>query len=412
MKNLLRSIRDSHKWLFLFALGTSASGFGQNVTENKVNINYIQLPTNVISKQYTFYEVAVNRPYELANEDSLAVYQSRMESASAVYEAEMIAWRQNVNTLKRNYLGQMANWEKKTNAGTPSSPPQEPVYPPQPIMQEVEMPQMHSDLTDMEVDNAINFQGFSKGAGGVVLTVEVYPISNMRIVETKKGSASTTKYNYVCNYTMPLGIKVEVPGQGTVLQTIVSNGQRSYTMKTFDSKYEHELWMLDNKDQFWMDLEKAARNSALGTLNETVNDKCGFPVKKRLAEVYTVKKFKDHSYSDLTTAFTIASQGYKRIAESRDRNAAKPKLLEAIAAWKEILKESNPSDKKSRINDKVTALIQCNIAEAYIWLSEFDEAEIYINLAKNSGVSKFKRKATALESLLKERRLRWNSYFG
>ena len=400
------------KNLLLIFMGAVLSVTAQNVTENKVSMNFIQLPTNVIAKQYTFYDLEIVRAYETANDDSLAVYQAKLESASAVYEAQLAAWKDNVASMKRDYLTQMANWQKANNAGTPSSPPNQPVYPAQPVMEIVAMPQLHNDITDPEIGQIVNLAGFNKGAGGAMITVTINPISNLRIIEAKKGTGSQTKYNYTCKYNLPLGLKVTVPGQGVILQTIVNNGQSSYKMKSFSSSYEHELWMLDNQLQFWTDLEKQARAKALASLNQELNNKCGFPVKSRVAEVYTVKKFKEHNYADLITAYTIASQGYKKMAESRNRNEARGKLLEAIAAWKKILDQSTPADKKSRINDKVTALLQCNIAEAYIWLNDYDQAEVYINHAKSSGVNKFKKKANQLDALLKERRLRWNAYFG
>ena len=385
---------------------------GQNVTENKVSVNYIQLPTNVIAKQYVTYDIAIVRTYESANEDSLGLYQARLESAAAIHDAEMSSWKQIVHDMDRNYLAQMANWEKQTNSGTAASVPQKPNYPNQPMMDDVKMPLLHTDLENFKVDKAVNLKGYTRGAGGALLTLEIFPISSMNIIESKSGEGPKIKYSYKCNYQMPIGVKIEVPGQGIVLQTIVSNGQSSYTMKSFSSKYEHQLWLMDNQGQFWIDLEKSARNKALRQLNREVNDKCGFPVRNWATEVYTVKKFKAHVYTDLTNAYTMATQGYSKIHQSRDRKEAKAKLLQAINAWKKILEESNIADSKSRVNDKVTALIQCNIAEAYIWLSLYDDAEKYINLVKSCRVNKFKRRGSVLDSLLKQRRLRWNSYFG
>ena len=399
------------KLVLLFVIGTAFFANSQTVTENKVTMNYIQLPTNVIAKQYTFYSVVLAKSFETANEDSLLIYQSELESASTIYDSELTTWKSVVKSLDRTYLSQMAIWEKQLNAGTVTPEPKKPIYPAQPTMRTTDMPQLHNDIQLYEVENAVKLEGFTKGAGGAVITLDILPISSIEITEKKSGSGTKTKYNYVCNYVLPIGVKIEAPGQGAVLQTIILNESRIYKMKSFDSKYEHQLWLFDNKEQFWNDLEKYARTNALKEANIIINDASGFPVKSRIAEVYTIKKYKEHSYADLTNAYTIASQGYAKIANSRDANAAKPKLLEAIASWKKILEESNPADKKSRINSKVTALLQCNIAEAYIWLSEFDEAEKYLNLIKAGSEGKFKRRAKKLQIALTDRRLRWNSYF-
>jgi tetratricopeptide (TPR) repeat protein len=86
-------------------------------------------------------------------------------------------------------------------------------------------------------------------------------------------------------------------------------------------------------------------------------------------------------------------------------------LTEAINVWKKALTESNPGDNKARINDKVTALIFYNIAEAYMWMSNFDEAEQYINKAINAGEMKYKTEAKRLQGVLADQKLRWNANY-
>ena len=228
---------------------------------------------------------------------------------------------------------------------------------------------------------------------------------------TQKKSTTSVKYTYTANYKLPLEIKVEDPSQGVVLQTMILNNVRTYTIGSYDSQYEHDIWWLDNKDGFWMNLEKSARNSAYSEANKIINDKCGFPVRSRTIEVYTVKKHKDHQYNDLTNAYTAAMQGYQMVGQERDRSAAESKLNEAIAIWKQMLTESNPGDKKSRVNDKVTALLYVNLCRAHVWLSDFDTAEMYMNQAINSGVGKFKRAVSGMQGYITERKLRWNTNY-
>jgi hypothetical protein len=399
------------KLLLPLFVGIGALSFGQNVTENRVSFNFIQLPTNPIANEFTTFNVLLERKFEQANEDSLVMYQTRIEAATVQYDAEMVAWKEQNKVVLRTYLQQMATWQKATNAGTTAVKPGKPVYTPQPVMTEVEDPRLHSDITDQEVSNAVSLAGFDRGEGGATITVGVMPLSDVKINMTTKGEGSAKKYNYNCNYKLPLELKVETPSQGVILQTIVLNNLKSYGMNSYASQYEFDLWMMDNRANFWGDLEKYARANALKELNTIVNDKCGYPVKSNSCQVFTIKKHKDHQYSDLTNAFTIASQGYQMIGQSRDRSAAHGKLNEAITIWKQMLTESNISDNKARINDKATALLQCNIAYAYLWLSEFDQAEQYINLAAGSRVGKFKRIANSYKGTLNERKIRWNTNY-
>ncbi|MBD3638067.1 MAG: hypothetical protein HUJ25_12000 [Crocinitomicaceae bacterium] len=400
------------KSILLMVLALSSFAFGQNVKENRVTFNFIQLPTNPISEQYSTYNVVLERKYEKANEDSLLAYQTKLEQASAEYEAQMIAWREQKKLVLRDYFTKMSAWQKAVNGGNTAAPkPTDPIIPPQPVQVEVPQPRLHSDITDDQVINSISLAGYDKGEGGATITVGLLPLSNVDIKMTEKKSATSVKYTYTANYKLPLEVKVEEPTQGVVLQTIILNSVRSYTIGSYDSQYDFDLWWVDNEDAFWIDLEKKARNSALIELNTFVNNKCGYPVMSYSTYVYTVKKFKDHQYNDLTNAYTLANQGYSMISQKRDRSAAHAKINEAINIWKQMLTESDLNDRKARVNDKVTALLYTNLTEAYIWLSDFDTAEMYMNQAINSGVGKFKRAASDLTGLLNERKLRWNTNF-
>jgi len=397
--------------LFMVFLGQA-----QNVDENRVSVSYIQLPINVINKAVKVYEVDINRSFEQANEDSLSRYQIELESAASIYEAELAQWKAQCEAMERDYLSRMAAWEKQSQTASasgapPSSPPLAPVYPAHPVQQEVELPQLHNGLDENMVNNGVDLKGFDKGSGGAIITVDMYPISQFKVNEKKVVKDGVTTYEYFASYKLPIGLKVEDPSQGVVLQTIIGNSVQQHNMKSYASKYDFQLWWMDNADQFWMDFEKVVRRKAVNQLNTELNEKSGFPVKSKTIEIYTVKRYKDHNYSDLVNAYTLATQGYQKVSNTRDRSEAHAKLNEAIAAWKNILTESNLSDNKSRINDKVTALLQCNIAQAYIWMSEFDQAEVYINLAKNCGIGKFERIARALAGSLAERKQRWNAYF-
>lgn len=400
------------KRFLLFILGSSAMfSYGQKINENRVTFNYIQLPTNPISENYNTFKVLVERKYEQANQDSLVAYQTRLDQATVQYDAQVLAWKEQNKVIERTYLQSMSTWQKNANAGTVAAQPVSPIYPPQPVMANIESPKLHSDVLDDQVSNAISIAGYDRGEGGAIVTIGILPVSAIRINMVPKGEGAAKKYYYTATYQMPVEIKVEDPTSGVVLQTIILNSMQSKNLNTYASQYDFDLWWIDNKESFWKDLETGARTSAYTQANDMINNKCGFPVRSWTAEVYDIKNHKDHDYFDLTNAYTIASQGYQMISQSRDRKAAAGKLNEAITIWKQALTESNVNDNKSRINDKATAMLQTNIALAYIWLSEFDLAEQYLNLAINSGVGKFKRIAEDLKRGLTERRLRWNTNF-
>jgi len=415
LKNLL-SLKSKIKpimkkgLLFLFG-GLALTSSAQNVTDNKVSFTYIQLPTNPIDSKYTTFEIVVNKSFETSNQDSLNAYQIKLDNSNVQYESQMNVWKEQKKNIDRNHLIQLTTWEKNTNAGTITTQPVKPPYPAQPVKLEVLQPNMHEDLPNDQVNNMVVIDGFSKGSNGAKLTLDFKGIGNIKIVETKSGSGTTTKYQYKCDYTMPVEIKVETPTQGVVLNTIILNEVRSYPMKEYPSKYEFELWYLDNQTVFWSELQKHARSTAMAEINTYLNNACGFSTRTWNTEIYSIKSHKDYNYDDLTNAYTLAKQGYDLIYQTRDRKNGQAKLTEAINVWKKALSESNVGDNKSRINEKVTALLYYNIAEAYMWMSNFDEAEQYINKAINGGEMKYKTEAKRLQGVLGDMKMRWNANY-
>lgn len=400
------------KGLLFVLSGVFVAANAQNLTDNKVSFSYVQLPTNPIATQYTQYEIQLVKSFEQSNQDSLTAYQMKLDNANMQYESAMNVWKEQKKNLDRGYLTQMAQWEKAVNGGsTTATQPATPVYPAQPIKTDVPMPLMHEDLPYDQVNNMIAIDGYSKGSGGAKVTLDFKGIGNIKIVETKSGTGTSTKYTFRAEYTLPVEVKVESPSQGVILNTILMNEIKSYPLKDYASKYEFQLWYLDNTTQFWSEMQKHARNVAMTEITNFLNNACGFPTRTWNTEVYTVKSFKDHSYDDLTTAYTTAKQGYDLIYQTRDRKNAHAKLNEAIGIWKKALTESNLSDNKARINDKITAMLFCNIAEAYMWMSNFDEAEQFINKAINSGEMKFKNRAKDLQASLNDMRVRWNANY-
>lgn len=396
--------------LFLLG-GLSFAASAQNVTDNKVSFTYIQLPTNPIDSKYTQFEIVVVKSFEQSNQDSLTAYQIKLDNANVQYESAMNVWKEQKKNLDRNYLTQLATWEKNTNAGTVTTMPVAPTYPPQPVKQDFPQPNLHEDLPADQVNNMVTLDGFSKGSGGAIVTLNFKGIGGIKVVETKSGSGTTTKYSYKVDYTMPVEIKVETPSQGVVLNTIILSEVRSYPLKDYASKYEYQLWYLDNQTQLWSELQKHARSVAMTEITATLNNSCGFSTRTWNTEIYSVKSHKDYNYDDLTQAYTTAKQGYDLIYQTRDRKNGHAKLTEAINIWKKALTESNVNDNKARINDKITALIYYNIAEAYLWMSNFDESEQFINKAINAGEMKYKTEAKRLQGGLADQKLRWNANY-
>jgi hypothetical protein len=381
----------------------------QNVQDQKISFSYTQLPAKPIEGTENYHIVIDNSMYAAANDDSLAIYEAKLEMA----DIQMTAWLEQKKTIDKMYLLEMAKWEKANNAGTPIPQPLKQAYPLMPIMKsEIPAPILTEDIETSTVDARVALEGFSKSTDGATITIQFLGLQKATITEKITGSGASTKYTYTASYMMPAKVTIENEGQGIIYnQTIGSSliTAKAGNQSSYTSRYDFEYWKLDNLDQFWIDIQTNAINTLLANINTSINNESGFPKKQRSTEIYTVKSFKSFDYGDLIEGYTKAKQGYDLIRDPEDINDAKSKLEEAIQIWEDALEESTPSINKSRINDKVTALIYVNIAEAYIWMNEFDDADTYIQKAKSAGVGKYKREAQNLESLLKIKKLRYQA---
>lgn len=399
--------------LIIICLTAFGYAQAQNINDNKVSFNYIQLPLIKIDKAFTKYEVRVTHSYKQANEDSLALFEMQKVNAEQNYNLAKANYQRKRDSLERQYLKSLSTWEKQMNAGTaqanglPFPKPNPPVFPEPPMYQNVKAPRLHSDYDEGIIQKVMNIEGFEQGLGGSMLTIKIQPIRDIRIVQTIKGTGAATKYQYNCEYVLPIEIKLETPTQGVLLERIIFNEKRSYGMKEQSSQYDHQLFMLDNADQFYADLESYARNNAIKEASNYVNDQVGYVNTKRNTEVYSVKSFKDHDYTDVTNAYSATVQALSMLSKDRDCSGAQDKLEAAMKQWEEVMMESNTYDNKARINDKISAMIQCNMAEIQLWQAKFSEANATLNIAKNAGVFKAKSHANSMESFYAERQKRW-----
>ncbi|MCR9171128.1 MAG: hypothetical protein NXI10_01445 [bacterium] len=396
---------------------TGSLSFGQNINDHKISFNYIQLPLLKIDSQYDNYSVTVEHAYRQANEDSTVMFDARKSVAMEMFMQASERYHQECDSLERIYLAQMSAWEQKVNAGTtkpdgtPLSEPQAPNYPPAPIMDQVEAPMMHSEFQENIAMERVNLAGYTQGEGEVEITVTIHPIRSYRIVREKKGTGETTKYEYTARYVMPIGLRVANPTQGIMMETVLFENERVYNLPSQKSKYDHQLYMKDNREMVFRQMETAGRNTALAQLNDHLNNHFGFVERNRTAEIYSVKSFKGYDYTDVTNAFTQTTLALQAVGSDRDRSGAIGQINQAISATETILTESNLSDRKSRINDKVTAMLQCNLAELYMWKADFDKCDGFSNLAMNSGEGKAKRHIRDEMGFYKDQRNRWDVHY-
>ena len=396
--------------------GTSLS-FAQNINDHRMTFRYIQLPNIKIDNSFDQYELKVEHDYLLANEDSTALHKMRQDAAIASFHQLSDRYHADRDSLDRSYLQSLSTWEKavaagSTNAdGTPLQKPNPPMYPEPPAYPNIPSPILHSPYDATNINQLVSVEGFEEGMGGIVISIAIQPIQHFPIVKTQKGTGATVKHQYKAPYILPIELKVQSPTQGIILEKTLFTNTMYYNMPDRSSHYDHELYMLDNHGALYSEIEAYARNAALNSTRTYLNNEIGFVTKARSIEAYSVKRFKDYDYSDVTDAFTKMTLALVTVKNDRDRSGAEDKIEEALEAFNAILEESNLHDNKARINDKITAMIQCNIAELLVWKADFDKAEGIANIALNSGEGKAKRHIRDEMGFYADQRKRWEANY-
>ncbi|MFN5031185.1 MAG: hypothetical protein ACK5FX_03105 [Flavobacteriia bacterium] len=395
----------------LAVLFTSILTFAQNVDDNKVSFAYIQLPLKKLDSSIKTYKTLVNHLYKEANKDSLKMLEIRQKDELLKYQSEYRIWQDKKAVLDKDYFTKMAAYEKAINAGTTATQPLVPVYPASPIYNPTINVQLHTEIADVDFQKSVSLQGFDQAEGGLIVLIDLYPMRSNKIVERKSGSGAGTKYDYNYQYILPVGITVTTPDGTVLLKQILMDELQNEHLKSFSSQYDYLVWKIDNEQGLFKNIEQKARANAFSNVNQLLNDQFGFVKMTRETEIYTVKKYKQYEYSDVTAAYTATAQALALVSKDKNRATAIPKLDQAIAKWKGILEESNLYDEKARVNDKITAMIHCNLAELYEWKGDYNNAELELNLALNSGVFKFKNHSERMKDFYTAQRTRWEIHY-
>ncbi|MBT8218439.1 MAG: hypothetical protein KJP00_01355 [Bacteroidia bacterium] len=391
--------------------------YGQNINDNKVSFTYIQLPYKVVDENIDNYELNLDHAYLAANQDSLELHKIRKASRMATFEQLMTSYQAKKDSMYRIHLRALSIWEKAVNAGEKDSDgseltkPAAPEYPNPPVFPSADLPLLHTDYNDSNLNQRASVEGFQKGTGGILVTISMLPIQYFPVEESTRGSGSSKVYTYSAPYILPFRVKVETPTQGVLLDDLVLDQKQYYGMKEQKSKYDHELYMMDNKAVLHKTIEANAREKGIKSVNNYINDQIGYPEKSRTIEIYSVKRHRDWDYLDVTNAYTKTTLALQSLNQDRDRSGAESYIDEAIAAYDKILSESNLSDRKARINDKITAMLQCNMTELLNWKANFNKALTTANIAENSGEGKARRHIRREKGFYADQRRRWESVF-
>ena len=115
-------------FLIIILLITGSYFHSQSIKDNKVFINYIQLPKKKIDQSVTTFFTIYKDSYNNQNSRQLSVYQFKVDSAEAQQQAKIAAW-QSIYDSKRKSLKNLSTWKQNAAKGIVTTKPIEPIWP-------------------------------------------------------------------------------------------------------------------------------------------------------------------------------------------------------------------------------------------------------------------------------------------
>lgn len=391
--------------LFFLAL-YSFIGSAQNIKDQKVNYSYIQLPAKPFESGTESFSVVVTQDFEQRNQDSLDWYDKRLVEVKEERKLAAEAWSNQKLKINRSYYTAMSNWEKLVKAGdTTTAKPADAAYGACPCIPDPIKPFLTDDLPLESIAGLLKIPGFEKSEDGAKIALAFQGFVKG---STKEKKAVSGQFTYAIQYKHPVKVTITDKGGAIVYNSVYSRSTnfQTFTTQKFKSSYDFKLWWLDNEETFWLQRQKTVFNAVASSLNNMLANDFGFPTKSRQTEIYTAKD-KNHDYTDLLEAFQNTQDGLLQLASDRDKDAAIDYLGNAVSQYQKILNESNISDKKARINKKVTSAIYCNLAECLVWMDDYSQSELFLNKAANIGLGKYKRHGNNLKPFLSNQKKRY-----
>lgn len=398
-------------------------GFSQKIKKEASQFEYIQLPSNPLNKDIKNYNSQVILSYEA---DIIAEKQKNKEEydkATAEYPQKVKDAEDKHKEAMALYKSDMKEWDEKSTGRKiiekqvleEDNKPKEPRYstPSEPYLKIIEHQKVFNK--DRLASSYLKLDGYKKSSENALkITVSLFGFESLEpelkskevnsYNSTTKTNTKTNKYWYEISHRHPINLKIETP-TGEILFDETLEEFNEYTItKTSSREGKYPDY---NKKTFLLKLQNSIVESNMKYINEYINDNYGFPKKTRNTTVFNIKP-KKHKYDDYLQAFESLTSGYKLLVS--DNKSAQERINNAISTWEKILTESNPSDKKARINSDITVVTHINLAEAYFWSNNFVKAEEHLTKILSLEYSKKQKKIIEqYKEIFRKQKIRWEA---
>ncbi|RTQ53309.1 hypothetical protein EJV47_00800 [Hymenobacter gummosus] len=387
-----------------FALLLSAAAQAQSIDPQKVTFDYVRLPLVPVPAGTRTFQPEVVIRYADAVKQQKADHQQAVADAQAkAAKAKEEYKAQSLGTKALNRL--VLDERKPGDAVIPAADYTAQIYDPKSLATTyVSLSGLQRAQADGDLRVTVSLDGFTQG-----------PITPLAVqgTQTKIGGASLgdgVKHAYEVSYKSPIAVKVTAK-DGTVLLDETVEATNEYVKaktEAFATEDGLNKFWKTNQTTFMRQLDENQMKANMKLVTEYLDSKFGQrPITRNTSiVVVTDKKI---NYDEFPQAYEKALMGYKLLADPTRAADAQKQIGEAVALWNKALAESNPKDKKARIDEKVTAATLFNAAEANLWMNNFDEAERLLAKLKLMDISRYNTLAKELSEVVQDQRTRYNA---
>ena len=395
----------------------------QNIDRNEIKFDYIQLPAKPLDKTIKNYQCEVVLEYEKDNAEKKKEYQEKAATADADYQQAMVQYDKDAARAQEDYKQAMAEYNQLStgaklkrkallNEGKPVL-----AMPSRPSRNRpAEEKKSSSVNTDMIATNYGKLYGYKQGTDNAVkITLLLSGFVNDEPKKERKdyrpigkNSAPSSKHYYTVSYKYPMGYKIESPNGEVLVNDFPKQFDNFSTSSTNEFSSESALmdYWYKGKDSFLEILKDNRMKNNLQLMNDIINDMFGYRKLTRITDLYAVTD-KAGTYKDYEEAYNTALAGYQLLSEESTKTEAFKNLKKAIALWENAMKESDPKNKRARVNADVMQATLHNLAEANSFVYETAKAQNAMDeMMKLDLSNKEERHAKQLADFIREQKKR------
>jgi hypothetical protein len=383
----------------------SNSIHAQHIKDEVIVYNIYKLPLQPLPVNIRNYQAEIRMPYLAKNRELKASYQEAVQQAKVEYEKAMQQYPADLKAAEDKYNAEMEAYKskslgekiiEKTVLNENTKPVKQ--IPAKPYLRQIPLPQLYTEYDSVVLASTYlqlgGYENLSQNAVKIIVTLYGYDYTLPRVLNNSKdmvsmggGGTSTYKQTYYYteySYRHPMSVKVILPDGKEILSQI----PQALNLYKIQRSGESTQYPSVNTELLVKTTEEKILHDNLLTIKNLINDKFGFAAVPRKATLYYVKD-KDGLYGDLTMAFNEASTALKTLAA--DSSSALPNLQHAISLWEKALTESDPSDKKARIDKDVTIIVCFNLLEMYLATNNIAGGQTIIQRLNSLSLSNSER---------------------